>query len=205
MNAYDHLARDPVMAALIARFGKIRRRPTRQEPYEALCEAVVYQQLSGKAAGTIHGRVVDRIGGGAFPPPERLLDATDEALRAAGLSRNKAAYLRDLARHALDGRLPTFEACKRLSDDELITRLTDIRGIGRWTVEMFLMFTLGRPDVLPVDDLGIRRGYQFACGHAEPPKPQALAALGERWAPHRTLAAFYLWRAADGAPGEHTV
>lgn len=188
------------MAGLIARFGELRLRRTRTEPYDALCEAVVYQQLHAKAAATIYGRVVDRIGGGRFPAPQRLLEATDDELRAAGLSRNKALALRDIARHAADGRLPTRAACRKLDDAPLIDRLTDIRGIGRWTVEMFLMFHLGRPDVLPVDDLGVRKGFQNAYRKRELPTPKALAAFGERWAPHRTLAAFYLWRAADAQP-----
>ena len=185
------------MADLIARFGKLRLSSVRSEPYEALSEAVIYQQLHGKAAATIFGRVVDQIGGGTFPSPQQVADASDEALRAAGLSRNKAASLRDIARHALDGRLPTRADCTKLSDAELIGRLTDIRGIGRWTVEMFLMFNLGRPDVLPVGDLGVRKGYQNAYAMSEMPAPKMLAEVGVRWAPHRTLAAFYLWRAAD--------
>lgn len=198
MNAYEHLSQDPVMAALIARHGKIRRAPSHEEPYAALCEAVVYQQLHAKAAATIFGRVVAQIGDGvAFPRPERLAAASDEALRAAGLSRNKAAALRDVAAHALDGRLPTLDACKSLDDAALVERLTDIRGIGRWTVEMLLIFDLGRPDVLPVDDLGVRRGYQLAYRKRTMPTPKALAEFGRRWAPHRTLAALYLWRAAD--------
>jgi DNA-3-methyladenine glycosylase II len=197
MKAHDHLALDPVMAGLIVRHGKLRLRRSTTEPYEALCEAVVYQQLHAKAAATIFGRVVDRIGAGSFPSPSRLLEAPDEALRAAGLSRNKLAALRDIARHAADGRLPSRAACASLSDSALIARLTGIRGIGRWTVEMFLMFHLGRPDVLPVDDLGVRKGFQSAYRKKEPPAPKALAAFGERWAPYRTYAAFYLWRAAD--------
>ncbi len=196
-GAHEHLAHDPVMAGLISRFGRLKLRSTRAEPYEALCEAVVYQQLHAKAAATIYGRVADRFGDGAFPAPARLLEASDEALRAAGLSRHKAASLRDLARHAQDGRLPSRAESKKLSDAELIARLTDIRGIGRWTVEMFLMFNLGRPDVLPADDLGVRKGFQTAYRKRELPKPKALADFGRRWAPHRTLAAFYLWRAAD--------
>ncbi|MEI7899531.1 MAG: DNA-3-methyladenine glycosylase [bacterium] len=199
MNVHEHLAQDPVMAGLIVRFGKLRLTANRSEPYAALSEAVIYQQLSGKAASTIFRRFMEQLGGGALPEPQQVLDASDAALRAAGLSRNKAASLRDIARHALDGRLPTLAACATLSDDELIERLTDIRGIGRWTVEMFLMFNLGRPDVLPVGDLGVRKGYQSAYATREQPAPKALAAIGQRWSPCRTLAAFYLWRAADTA------
>ena len=186
MKAHDHLAQDPVMSALIARYGELRRRTSRTEPYEALCEAVVYQQLHAKAAATIYGRVTEQVGGGTLPEPARLLEASDEALRAAGLSRNKTAALRDIARHAQDGRLPTRAQCKTLNDAELIARLTDIRGIGRWTVEMFLMFNLGRPDVLPVDDLGVRKGFQNAYRKRQMPALKALAAFGQRWAPYRT-------------------
>lgn len=197
MNAYEHLAQDPVMAGLIARHGKIRNKPSHEEPYAALCEAVIYQQLHAKAAAAIFGRVVAQVGGGAFPTPRQIADASDEALRAAGLSRNKSLALRDVATHARDGRLPTLDACKALSDDALVERLTDIRGIGRWTVEMLLIFDLGRPDVLPVDDLGVRRGFQLAYRKRQMPTPKALAEFGRRWAPRRTLAALYLWRAAD--------
>jgi DNA-3-methyladenine glycosylase II len=200
MKSHDRLSQDPVMAGLIARFGKLRLSSGSSEPYEALSEAVIYQQLHAKAAATIFGRVVDQIGSGTFPSPQQVLDAPDEALRAAGLSRNKAAALRDIALHAQDGRLPARAACTKLGDSELIERLTAIRGIGRWTVEMFLMFNLGRPDVLPVDDLGVRKGYQNAYAAHELPAPKALAAFGQRWAPYRTLASLYLWRAADATP-----
>lgn len=199
MTAHDHLAQDPVMAGLIERHGRLRLRTSLTEPYEALCEAVIYQQLHAKAASTIFGRVVEQIGGGAFPDPARLLETSDENLRAAGLSRNKALALRDIAAHAADGRLPSRAESRRLSDGELVERLTDIRGIGRWTVEMFLMFHLGRPDVLPADDLGVRKGFMNAYRKRELPAPKALAEFGLRWAPHRTLASFYLWRAADTA------
>jgi len=197
MKCHDLLAQDPLMSRLIERFGKLRLPSGRSEPYAALSEAVIYQQLNGKAAATILGRFMEQLGGGELPKPQQVLDASDEALRAAGISRNKAAALRDIARHALDGRLPTRAECAKLSDDALIERLTDIRGIGRWTVEMFLMFNLGRPDVLPVDDLGVRKGYQSATAARELITPKALAEIGRRWSPHRTLAALYLWRAAD--------
>lgn len=186
------------MAGLIARFGKLRVTADRREPYEALSEAVIYQQLHAKAAATILGRLVAQIGNGVLPDPEGMLDAPDEALRAAGLSRNKVAALRDIATHARDGRLPTLAVCRDFSDAELIARLTDIRGIGPWTVDMFLIFTLGRPDVLPSGDFGVRRGYSLAYSLPEMPSPKALALAGERWAPHRSLAALYLWRVADG-------
>jgi DNA-3-methyladenine glycosylase II len=198
MNKYLHLSHDPVMAGLIARFGKLRMTAAQREPYEALCESIVYQQLHAKAAATIFGRLVAQIGNGVLPTPDVLLDAPDEALRAAGLSCNKIAALRDLAQHAKDGRLPTLADCRTLDDEALIARLSDIRGIGRWTVEMFLIFTLGRPDVLPAGDFGVRKGYAIAYSQPEMPVPKALALAGERWAPHRSLAALYLWRVADG-------
>lgn len=198
MNKHLQLSQDPVMSGLVARFGKLRVTADRREPYAALCESIVYQQLHAKAAGTIWGRLVAQIGDGALPTPDRLLDAPDEALRAAGLSRNKIAALRDLARHAQDGRLPALADCRALDDETLIARLSDIRGIGRWTVEMFLIFTLGRPDVLPTGDFGVRKGYAIAYSQPEMPAPRALALAGERWAPHRSLAALYLWRVADG-------
>ena len=202
MKSHDLLAQDPVMARLIERFGKLRLASGSSEPYAALSEAVIYQQLNGKAASSIFGRFMEQLGGGELPKPRHVLDASDEALRAAGISRNKAAALRDIARHALDGRLPSRAACAKLSDDALIERLTDIRGIGRWTVEMFLIFNLGRPDVLPVDDLGVRKGYQAATAARELTAPKALAEIGRRWSPHRTLAALYLWRAADETSGK---
>ena len=197
MKSHDHLEQDPVMAGLIARFGKLRLSSGRSEPYAALSEAVIYQQLNGKAAATILGRYMEQIGRGSLPLPQQVLDASDEALRAAGLSRNKAAALRDIALHAQDGRLPTRATCTKLGDKELIERLTDIRGIGRWTVEMLLIFTLGRPDILPVDDFGVRDGYRRLYGLDEQPKPRALAELGKAWAPWRSIAAWYLWRASD--------
>jgi DNA-3-methyladenine glycosylase II len=198
LNKHLHLSQDPVMAGLITRFGKLRVPAAQREPYEALCESIIYQQLHAKAAATIFGRLVARIGNGVLPTPDAMLDAPDEALRAAGLSRNKIAALLDLARHLRDGRLPALSDCRALDDEALIARLSDIRGIGRWTVEMFLIFTLGRPDVLPAGDFGVRRGYAIAYSQPEMPAPKALALAGERWAPHRSLAALYLWRVADG-------
>ena len=149
----------------------------RQSPYEALAESIVYQQLTGKAAATIYARLCKSFGSRRCPSPEKIADATLEQLRAAGLSRNKAAALRDLAYKVLDGDIPTRRAAETLTDDELVARLTAVKGIGRWTVEMFLIFTLGRPDVLP--------------------RPKELATQGERWRPYRTAASWYLWRATE--------
>ena len=166
--------------------------------YAALAQSIVSQQLSGKAAATIYGRLCALFPGArGGPKPAQVLSASDEALRGAGLSRAKALALRDLAERSLAGEIPTLAAARRLPDDALIERLTAVRGIGRWTVEMFLIFRLGRPDILPVDDYGVRKGFALAWGLAEHPSPRALAAHGERWAPYRTVASWYLWRRAD--------
>jgi 3-methyladenine DNA glycosylase/8-oxoguanine DNA glycosylase len=173
--------------------------PTRfeksKDPYRALVRSVVYQQLSGKAAATIHGRVLALFPDKDHPDPEDLLRAPDEALRAAGLSRQKAAALKDVAQKRIEGIIPPARALVRLPDDEIIERLTAARGVGRWTVEMYLIFTLGRQDVLPIDDLGVRKGAEKLYRRAFTPKE--LGAYGERWAPWRSAAAWHLWRVMD--------
>lgn len=166
-----------------------------KDPYRALVRSVVYQQLSGKAAATIHGRVLALFPGKDHPDPEDLIEAKDEALRSAGLSRQKAAALKDVARKRLDGIIPPARTLTRLPDDEIIERLTAARGVGRWTVEMYLIFTLGRPDVLPIDDLGVRKGAEKL--YRRDFTPKTLGAYGERWAPYRSAAAWHLWRVAD--------
>jgi DNA-3-methyladenine glycosylase II len=189
---------DPVMLALARAAGPFTLRPDRRRtPYEALIRAVAHQQLTGKAANTILGRFVSLYGGTGYPEPGELLATTDEALRAAGFSRAKVASLKDIAARTLDGTIPPRRALSRLTDEDIIERLTEVRGVGRWTVEMFLIFTLGRPDVLPVDDYGVRSGFRIAYRKRELPPPKRLAAFGERWAPHRSTAAWYLWRAVD--------
>jgi DNA-3-methyladenine glycosylase II len=167
----------------------------KSDPYRALIRAVVFQQLSGKAASTIHGRVLALFEGKDHPDPEEILTASDEALRGAGLSRQKIAALRDISQKRIDGVIPGAKALHKLSDEEIIERLTAAKGVGRWTVEMYLMFTLGRPDILPVDDLGVRKGAEKLYRRSFTPKE--LAAYGERWAPHRSAAAWHLWRIAD--------
>lgn len=167
-----------------------------QSPFEALAEAIVYQQLTGKAAATIFGRVKAAVGEKRLKP-EALLAAPDEALRGAGLSRAKLAALKDLADKTKAGVVPSLTVLKRLSDEAIVERLTSIRGVGRWTVEMLLIFKLGRPDVLPVGDYGIRKGFARTFGLAELPTPRDVAARGERWRPHRTVASWYLWRALE--------
>jgi DNA-3-methyladenine glycosylase II len=167
------------------------------EPVDALARAILYQQLSGKAAATIVARVEAQLPRGPHFHAEDLRDATVEALRGCGVSGNKVLALKDLAHKALDGVVPHVQELRWLDNETLVERLTAVRGIGRWTVQMMLMFRLGRPDVLPIDDLGIRKGAQRVLGLAEMPKPKELEALGARWAPWRTLASMYLWRIAD--------
>lgn len=165
-----------------------------KDPYRALLRAIVFQQLSGKAATTIFNRVL-ALFPGPFPEPQMLLDIEDEKLRGAGLSRQKMAALRDVAAKRLDGTIPQARALTRLPDEEIIERLTAARGVGRWTVEMYLIFTLCRPDVLPIDDLGVRKGAEKICKRSFTPKE--LGAYGERWGPYRSAAAWHCWRVLD--------
>ena len=200
-EALRHLRRvDPVMAQLIRRAGPYAVKPVRGEgAYEALVQAVAHQQLTGKAARTILGRFYALYGIDCCPEPARLVETPDASLRSCGFSGAKAAALKDIAARSLDGTIPPRRALARMRDDAIIERLVEARGVGRWTVEMFLMFTLGRQDVLPVDDYGIRLGYKIAYGKRLLPKPKVLAQFGERWAPYRTTASWYLWRAVDFA------
>jgi DNA-3-methyladenine glycosylase II len=189
---------DPVMAQLIRRAGPCPIKAERGVgAYEALVEAVAHQQLTGKAARTILGRFYALYGADCCPPPDRLARTPVRALRGCGFSRAKAAALRDIAAKAVDGTIPPRRTLARMKDAAIIERLVAARGVGRWTVEMFLMFTLGRPDVLPVDDYGVCNGFRIAYGKRRLPKPKALAKFGERWAPYRTTASWYLWRAVD--------
>src|SRR6185312_2536519 len=198
--ALRHLRRsDPRLARAIAAVGRCQLEFTpSRSPFHSLMRAITYQQLSGKAAATIHGRVVALFPVEHGPHPELLLKLPDTALRGAGLSRNKLLALKDLAANALDGTIPDMRKLKALSDDEIIERLTQVRGVGRWTVEMLLIFTLGRPDVLPVTDLGIRKGFQRAYGMRRLPAYSTLERAGRLWSPHRSVASWYLWRIADG-------
>jgi DNA-3-methyladenine glycosylase II len=166
-----------------------------ESPFESLVEAIVYQQLHGKAAETIFNRVKAIFAPERFPTPRLLLEVPEELLRGAGLSRQKMAAIRDLAAKTLDGTVPDLRAIRRMSDDEIIERLTSVRGVGRWTVEMFLIFHLGRPDVLPIGDYGVLQGYALTHRKRKMPKPKELGAFGERWKPYRTVASWYLWRA----------
>lgn len=175
----------------------------KRDPYRALVRAVVFQQLSGKAAGTIHGRFIALYPGQDHPEPEDVLKTPVEAMRGVGLSRQKIAAIQDISQKRIEGIIPPARALTRLGDEEIIDRLTAARGVGRWTVEMYLMFTLGRPDVLPIDDLGVRKGAEKLYRRSFTPKE--LGAYGERWAPFRSAAAWHLWRIADTVTPEKAV
>ena len=193
-------AADPVMKKLIAEIGvcKLVSEPSRS-PFQSLVQAVAHQQLNGTAANTILARFIKLFPGRKFPKPKDLAGVTDEQVRACGFSFAKIAAIRDLAVKTLDGTIPSARKIETLDDEEIITRLTAARGVGRWTVEMLLIFQLGRPDVLPVDDFGVRNGFRIAYKKRGMPKAKALLKFGQRWRPHGTLAAWYLWRVADAA------
>lgn len=192
-------AADPVLAALIVEVGPVEMRAAGPNPLQALARSIIFQQLSGAAAGTIYRRYVAlfALDDGAFPGPEEMLALDDETMRAAGLSRQKVASLRSLAAHFASGELGT-EQFEHWGDEDIITHLTRVRGIGRWTAEMFLMFHLRRPDVLPVNDLGINRAIMKRYGLAAPPRPADVLRIGEVWRPQATAACLYLWRSEDG-------
>lgn len=191
---------DAVLADLISRVGPFAMQLRGlQSPFEALARNIIYQQLHGKAAAAIHARVL-ALSGVKRLRPEHILGAPDEPLRGAGLSASKLAALRDLAARTADGTVPTLARLRRMSDEEIVARLTEVRGVGRWTVEMLLMFGLGRPDVLPVGDYAVRKGFAVTYGRAEMPKPKELEAYGERWRPYRSVASWYMWRALELPP-----
>jgi 3-methyladenine DNA glycosylase/8-oxoguanine DNA glycosylase len=194
-----HLSRsDKTLGTLIKNVGPCALKPKRRRsPFEALVQSVAYQQLNGTAAATILGRVKALYPGRRFPTPEDLLATPDEHLRGAGLSRAKTAAIKDIAAKTVTGQVPTLRAIMKMSDAEILERLTEVRGVGPWTVHMLLIFTLGREDVLPVTDYGVRKGFALAYGWKELPEPKELLEHGERWRPHRSTAAWYLWRALD--------
>ncbi|MCO6414696.1 DNA-3-methyladenine glycosylase 2 family protein [Siccirubricoccus sp. KC 17139] len=198
-KAERKLKRDPVLKQVVRQIGPCTLAPTEREPYEALVRAIAHQQVHGRAAEAILGRFLALHPGPGFPPPGFVLSLPVEAMRGCGFSQSKVAAIRDIAEKAVGGLVPTREGAARLSDEALIERLVAIRGVGRWTVEMLLIFTLGRPDVLPVDDFGVREGWRVAAGLEAQPKPKELAEIGAAWAPWRSVAAWYLWRAADAA------
>jgi DNA-3-methyladenine glycosylase II len=193
-------AKDPLLAPLIkeTREFRVEKGPA-DGPYEVLVEAITHQSISGKAAATIFGRVKALSGNGRTPSPEQMLKLRKPALRKAGLSGAKILAMKDLAQKTIDGIVPTLEQAENLSDEELVKRLVSVRGIGAWTVEMFLIFRLGRPDVLPIHDLGVRKGWAITYGKKHMPKPKELLKFGERWRPYRTVASWYMWRACQRA------
>lgn len=170
-----------------------------QSPYEALLEAMVYQSISGKAAATIFARIAALGANGRCPSPEEILRIRKSVLRKAGLSFAKIAAVKDLAQKSIEGIVPTLLQAQKMSDEELVERLISVRGIGAWTVEMFLIFRLGRPDVLPIHDYGVQKGFALTYGKKQIPKPRELAEFGERWRPYRTVASWYMWRAVESA------
>ena len=198
-HAHQHLAAtDPRLAALIARSLRYNVKPVQSlRPFDALAESIAYQQLSGKAAATIFGRVRALYPRQKYLDPKKILATPNDSFRAAGLSRSKIAALKDLAAKTIDGTVPSARAIAQMSDEEIIVRLTEVRGIGRWTVEMLLLFDLGRPDVWPVDDYGVRKGFAKIFGRRELPTPKQLMKFGEKWRPYRSMAAWYFWRALD--------
>lgn len=170
-----------------------------QTPYDALLESICHQSISGKAAATIFGRVKALGKNGRAPTPEGMLRLRKPALRKAGLSGAKILAMKDLAKKTIEGVVPTLEQAEKMSDEELVERLVSVRGIGAWSVEMFLIFRLGRPDVLPIHDLGVKKGWSVAYGKKHMPRPAELLAFGERWRPYRSIASWYMWRAFERA------
>jgi DNA-3-methyladenine glycosylase II len=193
-------AKDPLLVPLIKETEEFRiETESSDSPYEILLECIAYQSISGKAAATIFGRVKALGANGRAPTPEEMLKLSKPALRKAGLSGAKALAMKDLAKKTIEGIVPTLEQAEKLSDEELVERLVSVRGIGAWTVEMFLIFRLGRPDVLPIHDLGVKKGWSVTYGKKHMPKPKELLAFGERWRPYRTVASWYMWRACQRA------
>jgi DNA-3-methyladenine glycosylase II len=186
---------DATLGTLIRRAGSFNMQLRRMhDPFETLARNIIYQQLHGNAAGAIHGRVLALSGRDKLRPQD-ILNAPEESLRAAGLSGAKLAALKDLAAKTMDGTVPTLARLRRMNDEEIIEHLTAVRGVGRWTVEMLLMSQLGRPDVLPVGDFAVRKGFQLTYDLEEMPKPKALTEYGERWRPFRSVASWYMWQA----------
>jgi len=193
---------DPKLALLIESHGPCGLAPDgARSPFASLAESIAYQQLTGEAAATIFSRVLAIYRPKRFPAPADLIATEDEVLRAAGLSRSKILAMKDLAAKTLDGTVPTLAKLRRLSDAEIVERLTSVRGIGRWTVEMLLIFHLGRPDVMPSTDYGVRKGFHRAFRTRAFPTPAQVARRAERWKPYRSVASWYLWRAIDNPAG----
>lgn len=197
--AESHIAKsDRRLRKVIRLAGPFTHRPEKiQSPFESLLRAIVYQQLSGKAAATIYGRLVATLPKRRAEWPTALLVVDSDSLRAVGMSWAKVAAVKDLAAKTLDGAVPTLARLKKMDDAEVVAHLTQVRGIGAWTVEMMLIFKLGRPDILPVSDLGVRSGFRLAYGNNVMPTPKELIAAAEPWRPFRSVASWYLWRAVD--------
>ena len=197
--AIAHLSKnDPRLARLIEKSIEFRLNiEAMQSPYEALLEAIAYQSISGKAAATIFARIKALGANGRCPTPQEILRVRKSVLRKAGLSFAKIAAVRDLAQKTIDGVVPSLAEAEKMSDQELVDRLISVRGIGAWTVEMFLIFRLGRPDVLPIHDYGVQKGFALTYAKKQIPKPRELAKFGERWRPYRTVASWYMWRAVQ--------
>jgi DNA-3-methyladenine glycosylase II len=191
-----HLSKaDPVLARIIAEVGALGIQP-RRERFQALARNIIFQQLAGAAANAIYGRFVGLFPGVEFPSPDQVLAKTDAQLRSVGLSEKKALYIKDLAAHVRDGKL-NFHRFHRMTDEEIVAHLTQVKGIGKWTAEIFLMFNLGRPDVMPADDLGVQNAVQRHYRMRQRPNRKRLLKHAERWRPYRTAAAWYLWRSLD--------
>lgn len=196
-TAERRLMRDKLLRPLIKRIGPCTLEPLQRAPYEALVRAIAHQQVHGNAARAVLGRLCDLYPGEAFPPADFVAALPTEALRGCGFSGSKVLAIHDIAAKSLSGLVPGHEEAAALDDAALIERLVSLRGVGRWTVEMLLIFTLGRTDVLPVDDFGVREGWRLINEHEAQLKPKDLAVIGEAWKPWRSVAAWYLWRAAD--------
>jgi DNA-3-methyladenine glycosylase II len=195
-KARTHLSKaDPVLARIIAEVGALGIQP-RRERFQALVRNIIFQQLAGAAANAIYGRFVGSFPGVEFPSPEQVLAKTDAQLRSVGLSEKKVLYIKDLAAHVRDGKL-NFHRFHRMTDEEIVAHLTQVKGIGKWTAEIFLMFNLGRPDVMPADDLGVQNAVQRHYRMRQRPNRKRLLKHAERWRPYRTAAAWYLWRSLD--------
>jgi DNA-3-methyladenine glycosylase II len=199
--AIEHLSsRDPFLAKVMEGAEEFRLRSDEGEsPYEVLLSSITYQSISGKAAATIYGRIKALGTGGRAPTPQEMIRLRKSTLRKAGLSGAKIVAMKDLARKTIEGVVPSHHEALKISDEELVARLTAVRGIGAWTVEMFLIFRLGRPDVLPIHDLAVKKGWSVTYGKKHMPKPKELLAFGERWRPYRTVASWYMWRAFERA------
>jgi 3-methyladenine DNA glycosylase/8-oxoguanine DNA glycosylase len=200
-KAIAHITKgDPQLAALIEKSIEFKLNiDAEQTPYESLLRAIAYQSIAGKAAAVIFGRIQALSSNGRCPIPEELLRVPAPVLRKAGLSAAKIAAVRDLAQKTIEGIVPTLGDAEKMSDQELVERLISVRGIGAWTVEMFLIFRLGRPDVLPIHDYGVQKGFALTYRKRRIPKPKELAKFGERWRPYRTVASWYMWRAIEVA------